>query len=325
MNSTVAASLFRRAEHQLQVAQPAVILQQSYSAPYISAADAHGITVDDDPLSRTGPAEDGVWITPVPADAAGRRQDSCTGYLNPVTAAGGACSHNLFLIQAATAAEIITRGDRATGVKYFRTDAPAGKQARRIHADKEVIVSSGPYGSPKLLQLSGIGPRSLLHDLGIHLVKDLPVGTNTLVRCGRSQRRRKHFHMCTAMCMAYQVLRGESSKRLATPRNTKDKKQLQSTHVTSVAASVPLRLSMLTGRRHPADLSTCITVSNALHFVTLWHARMACPKMAGAAAYISGRCALHACGDTVDVCDAPASLCSYTTMTSNAWAGPVSG
>ena len=45
-----------------------------------------------------------------------------------------------------------------------------------MRARREVISSAGPYGSPKLLQLSGIGPAALLASVGVPLVQDLPVG-----------------------------------------------------------------------------------------------------------------------------------------------------
>ncbi|MBT2916483.1 GMC family oxidoreductase N-terminal domain-containing protein, partial [Vibrio anguillarum] len=44
---------------------------------------------------------------------------------------------------------------------------------------REVISSAGSIGSPQLLQLSGIGPKALLEQVGVKLKQDLPgVGEN---------------------------------------------------------------------------------------------------------------------------------------------------
>lgn len=66
-------------------------------------------------------------------------------------------------------------GTTVSGVEFKRNANDDTKTAR---ARKEVIVSAGSINSPKLLQLSGIGPEDLLKSLGIEVVKDLPVGYN---------------------------------------------------------------------------------------------------------------------------------------------------
>ncbi|KAJ8664897.1 hypothetical protein QAD02_006559 [Eretmocerus hayati] len=56
------------------------------------------------------------------------------------------------------------------------------KRGRKItvRARKEMILSARAVGSPKLLMLSGIGPRQHLQDLGIPVLVDAPVGENLM-------------------------------------------------------------------------------------------------------------------------------------------------
>ncbi|XP_018017483.1 glucose dehydrogenase [FAD, quinone]-like [Hyalella azteca] len=69
---------------------------------------------------------------------------------------------------------IIDRNLRAIGVEYIRD----GKM-RRAFARKEVFLSAGAIDSPKLLLLSGIGPKEQLRSHGIHPIVDLRgVGQN---------------------------------------------------------------------------------------------------------------------------------------------------
>jgi choline dehydrogenase-like flavoprotein len=55
----------------------------------------------------------------------------------------------------------------------------SGGTPQVVRADREVIVSSGAIGSPKLLMQSGIGPADHLRATGVNVVHDLPgVGSN---------------------------------------------------------------------------------------------------------------------------------------------------
>jgi choline dehydrogenase len=84
---------------------------------------------------------------------------------------------NLHVITNAHATKILLDGKRATGVAYHRGGAEG--RAEEVMAMREVIVAGGTINSPQLLQLSGIGPAKLLHDLGIEIKHELAgVGEN---------------------------------------------------------------------------------------------------------------------------------------------------
>src|SRR4029453_2054285 len=89
------------------------------------------------------------------------------GYLHPAMK-----RKNLTVRTNAHATEIVLEGKRAVGVRYRkggRDGAPVEVRARR-----ELILAGGTVNSPQLLQVSGIGPASLLKSLGIAVKHDLP-------------------------------------------------------------------------------------------------------------------------------------------------------
>ncbi|KAB0581422.1 FAD-binding protein [Ideonella dechloratans] len=66
-----------------------------------------------------------------------------------------------------------------TTVKGVQLQAPEGGAARRLQAQREVILCAGAIGSPHLLLRSGIGPRAQLEAAGVPVRVDLPgVGQN---------------------------------------------------------------------------------------------------------------------------------------------------
>ena len=76
---------------------------------------------------------------------------------------------NLTIVTEAHATRVLIEGGRAVGVEYRTPQGPFTAFARG-----EIVVSGGVYGSPQLLQLSGLGPAALLQELGIPVVRDMP-------------------------------------------------------------------------------------------------------------------------------------------------------
>jgi len=71
--------------------------------------------------------------------------------------------------------KILVENGRAVGVSV----GGANGSVETLRAEREVILSCGAMGSPRLLQLSGIGPANELKAVGVPVVHDLPgVGSN---------------------------------------------------------------------------------------------------------------------------------------------------
>lgn len=100
----------------------------------------------------------------------GRRQSAVDAYLRPALGRS-----NLHVLTEAVAHRLVVKNGRCTGVEY-RT---VGAQSTTVCSGREIVVSAGAIGSPRLLMLSGIGPAAHLRDHGIDVVVDLPgVGAN---------------------------------------------------------------------------------------------------------------------------------------------------
>ena len=73
-----------------------------------------------------------------------------------------------------TVSKVVIKNGRAVGIQTIE-----GGVARTYGARREVLIASGAFGSPKLLQLSGIGDPADLAAAGIDVLHALPgVGKN---------------------------------------------------------------------------------------------------------------------------------------------------
>jgi choline dehydrogenase-like flavoprotein len=100
-----------------------------------------------------------------------RRSSASVAYLRPARG-----RKNLTVKSGADVARILTERNRAVGVELRDRN---GSGSRAIRCEREVLVTGGAIGSPRLLLLSGIGPADHLRSVGVEPVLDLPgVGSN---------------------------------------------------------------------------------------------------------------------------------------------------
>ncbi|XP_052094091.1 glucose dehydrogenase [FAD, quinone]-like isoform X2 [Mytilus californianus] len=98
----------------------------------------------------------------------GERYSTARAYLRPVLK-----RTNLHISVHSYVTKILIEQKKAIGVEFIKNN-----RKTQVFAGKEVIVSAGTVNSPKLLMLSGIGPKKHLEDLGIPVKANLPVGEN---------------------------------------------------------------------------------------------------------------------------------------------------
>ncbi|MBC2837338.1 GMC family oxidoreductase [Paragemmobacter straminiformis] len=129
---------------------------------FVRAGQGWGMPYNPD---FNGAAQAGVGFYQLTQRAA-RRSSAAVAYLRPAEA-----RPNLRVRTGGQVRRILIRAGRAVGVEMVDGSV--------LHARCEVILAAGAIGSPRLLQLSGIGPSAHLGKAGIPVVHDLAgVGEN---------------------------------------------------------------------------------------------------------------------------------------------------
>ena len=132
---------------------------------FVDACVAAGIPRNED---FNGVVQEGVGYYQA-TQWAGLRCSTARGYLRPIRG-----HKNLNLLTRAFVSRIRVRAGVAEAVEFQHYGVSKLAVARR-----EVLLAAGTIGSPKILMLSGIGPRDELERQGISCVQDLPgVGRN---------------------------------------------------------------------------------------------------------------------------------------------------
>ncbi|KAI1801080.1 putative GMC oxidoreductase [Daldinia bambusicola] len=143
-----------------------------------SCSSALNIPVIDDfnkQISQTGSLKPSVGFFSVsynPDD--GRRSSASVAYIHPILR-GEEKRPNLTILTHAWVSKINVSGDVVSGVTLTLKDG----STRNIKAKTETILSAGAVDTPRLMLLSGLGPKKQLSDLNIPVVRDIAgVGEN---------------------------------------------------------------------------------------------------------------------------------------------------
>ena len=125
---------------------------------FLGGAALAGIAPNPD---YNGARQDGVGYTQSFIHR-GRRWSTAHAFLHPARKA-----HGTQVLTNAMVSRILFDGRRATGLEYHLA---GDTDARKVQARREVLVCAGAIHSPKLLQLSGVGPAALLqgHGISVH-------------------------------------------------------------------------------------------------------------------------------------------------------------
>jgi len=183
LDTETAFKYYNIAFNQIGISSPPEHLRQNYSSHWFEAAANAGFQVLDGPI--LGSSEPHAYPVRQAVNTSGDRVTACEAYLKPIMLKK--CENNLQILQNTTVTKVIfnevVSGSLkvAKGIEIVNTGDITSKTT--IYANKEVIISAGPYESPKLLQLSGVGPEAILKSNGIeNIIADLPVGERTQSR-----------------------------------------------------------------------------------------------------------------------------------------------
>ncbi|HXI36832.1 MAG TPA: GMC family oxidoreductase N-terminal domain-containing protein [Burkholderiales bacterium] len=149
---------FEKAERELKVSK---VEPHELCEAFIASTHSLGIPLNDEGFN--GRSQEGTGYYHATCYE-GRRRSAAVVYLRPAEKRA-----NLAVEVNALATRIVFDGRRATGVEFLQ-----GGKLRKASAAAEVLLCGGTFNSPQLLELSGVGRKSLLEEKRIPMVHDLP-------------------------------------------------------------------------------------------------------------------------------------------------------
>jgi choline dehydrogenase len=137
------------------------------SHAFVDAAIETGVPANHD---FNGEEQEGAGLPQV-TQRNGMRWDAATAFL---TAARD--RPNLTIVTRALVNRLVIEKGRAVGVDLVRMGRP-----RTVRSRGDIVISAGAFGTPEILQRSGIGPSRHLRSVGVEPIVDLPaVGANLM-------------------------------------------------------------------------------------------------------------------------------------------------
>ncbi|KAJ6520924.1 GMC oxidoreductase-domain-containing protein [Mycena vulgaris] len=149
-------------------------IQTNIARQYLAVAAARdkerGCTDDTNDFSPSSVNVYSPWSRYISSDT-GRRSDAAHHYVYTQ-----AHNKNLEILPHCRVKRVIFENERAVGVEYISHDPDAADRNAvvAVYASKLVVLASGAFGSPAVLERSGIGAPDLLKAHDIRQLVDLP-------------------------------------------------------------------------------------------------------------------------------------------------------
>ena len=136
-----------------------------FQQAFLDAAPAAGLPL----VTDLNDWDEDAGIAPSPVNVVdGVRWNAAFAYLDPVRDRA-----SVQVVGDATVVRVVLRGDRAVGVELMHDG-----RMQRVGCDR-VVVTAGAYGSPGILERSGIGDPDVLRAARVEVLHELPgVGAN---------------------------------------------------------------------------------------------------------------------------------------------------
>jgi len=146
------------------VGGPLTITRTSTAEPVDEALIAAGAAAGMAPVEDLNESDEPRIGATMANIRRGRRVSAAHAFLHPVAA-----RPNLRIVTGALATRLVLEGGRAVAVETRQ-----GTSTVRYEADRDIVLSLGSLQTPKLLQLSGIGPADVLRPAGVTVRVDAP-------------------------------------------------------------------------------------------------------------------------------------------------------